>query len=356
MSIQIKLPHGLAIVEQNGINKLGTHLQSIIPKGQGLIITDSNVGPLYAQKVHRTLKASGFNTSTSTIPAGEKSKGFETFTKVAETVASLSTPITFVVGLGGGVVGDFSGFLAAIYRRGVPHVQIPTSLMAQVDSSVGGKNGLNAIAAKNMFGTILQPVLTLVDTQTLHTLGDREFYSGFGEIIKHMAISSPATLVKLSKIAKTAISQNLETLIAQNIRIKKHFVQNDILGNKGIRDQLNFGHTVGHAIEQVAGYGTYLHGEAISMGMVVALSISNQYGLPTEASAKVISLLEAYQLPTTIPANLVTTDLLEVLKQDKKFQGTIRFVLLKTLGKPYISNTVTYKAIAKAIDKCRIIA
>lgn len=349
----ICLQNSIAIVESNGLKKIGQHLSRVLPKGHGLIITDSNVGPIYANSASKILKLWGFSNSIITIPAGEKSKGWSTFTKVAETVADSDKPFTFIAGLGGGVVGDFSGFLASIYRRGVPHVQLPTSLMAQVDSSIGGKNGLNAIAAKNIYGTVCQPILTLTDPLTLQTLGEREFYSGFGEIIKQAILSQPKQLGILASLAPNIRDQDMEQIIARNIRIKMKCVQDDLLGTKGLRDKLNFGHTVGHAIEQVAGYGTYLHGEAISMGIVAALKASEQEGLPSSFTEEVIKLLELYKLPTSIPKNLSASRLINAITKDKKFQNNIRFVLLKEPGKAYISETVTYQGIATAIEQTR---
>jgi 3-dehydroquinate synthase len=258
----------------------------------------------------------------------------------------------FVVALGGGVVGDLAGFVAAIYLRGIPCVQIPTTIVAQVDSSVGGKTGVNARAGKNLIGAFHQPRLVLADTITLETLPDREYREGFAEVIKHAVIRDAAMLDELDPAAPRA---SLAPLIARNIAIKAAIVSADETERTGQRALLNFGHTVGHAVENVAGYGRLLHGEAISLGLCAALEISQRkYGLPDADAGRVREKLQAYGLPLTMPSDLDTEALLAAMRHDKKFsEGRIRYVVTPKLGEAFVADDVTEADIRTAIDSLR---
>ncbi len=244
-----------------------------------------------------------------------------------------------LIALGGGVVGDLAGFVAAIYYRGIPYVQIPTTVVSQVDSSVGGKTGVNASGGKNLLGAFHHPVLVLADPATLLTLPDREFNEGFAEIIKHAAIRDSEML----DILDPARRDGLADLIARNVGIKARIVVADEKEITGERALLNFGHTIGHAIEQAAGYGRFLHGEAISIGLHAALRLSvEKAGLSEAEAEKVVAALEAFQLPTRIPSDLETDALMEAMGHDKKFEsGQVRFVLLERLGSAFLSSSVT---------------
>ena len=258
-------------------------------RGACAIITDENVGRLHGAAVQKSLEAAGYAAQILAVPAGEKSKSLAAVENLADRmIAAGLYRKSFVVALGGGVVGDLAGFVAAIYHRGIPFLQIPTTIVAQVDSSIGGKTGVNARAGKNLLGTFHQPRLVLADTDTLSTLPDREFREGFAEVIKHAVIRDAAMLAELSPEAPR---QSLAPLIARNITIKAAIVSADEREESGLRALLNFGHTIGHAIENVAGYGRFLHGEAISLGLCAALEISvRKAGLPesdARATAKI---------------------------------------------------------------------
>jgi 3-dehydroquinate synthase len=259
---------------------------------------------------------------------------------------------SFVVALGGGVVGDLAGFVAATYQRGIPFVQIPTTIVAQVDSSVGGKTGVNLRAGKNLAGSFHQPRLVLADTGTLSTLPDREYREGFAEVIKHAAIRDASMLDELDPATPR---ESLAPLIARNIAIKAAVVAEDEKELSGARALLNFGHTIGHAVETVAGYGEFLHGEAISIGLAAALAVSERKcGLSEDDARRVREKLSAFGLPLTMPENLGTDALMAAAAKDKKFSnGKIHFVVVPRLGCAELTSDVTEEDLREAIDSIR---
>ena len=264
---------------------------------------------------------------------------------------------SFVIGLGGGVIGDISGFIAAIYQRGIPHVQIPTTLLAMVDSSIGGKTGVNTTNGKNLLGTVHQPSLVIDDVNVLKTLPRRAFNQGFAEVIKH-AIISDAKMISVLKSRNARSPQRslaLQSLIKRNIRIKSKIVAKDERDRTGERALLNFGHTVGHAIERAGNYRKFLHGEALSLGIVAACAISiKRAGLNPRQRDAVIELLQRFDLPTRLPKNFPRRKVFNALKFDKKFEGgKIRFVVTPRIGAAYLTSDVTLDDIHEAVDNCR---
>jgi hypothetical protein len=249
------------------------------------------------------------------------------------------------------VVGDLAGFVASIFYRGIPFVQIPTTIVAQVDSSVGGKTGVNVGEGKNLLGAFHQPRAVFIDPETLGTLPDREFREGFAEAIKHAAIRDAAMLDELAALDPNG-REVPAALIARNIAIKARIVEADEHETLGIRALLNFGHTIGHGIEASLPYGEMLHGEAISLGIRAALFLSERHaGLSPSASAKVIGLLEHYRLPLVLNDRITTDSVMEKLARDKKFSaGAIRFVVLDALGNAKVIDTVTTDDLREAID------
>ncbi len=259
-----------------------------------------------------------------------------------------------VVALGGGVVGDLAGFLAAVFYRGLPLVQVPTTIVAQVDSSVGGKTGVNVAEGKNLLGAFHQPRLVLVDPQTLTTLPDREFHEGFAEAIKHAAIRDAPMLDALA--ALNPANRNVPAeLIARNIAIKARVVEADEHETRDIRALLNFGHTIGHGIEAAVPYGQMLHGEAISLGIRAALFLSESHaGLSPVTSAAIHGLLAKFHLPLVLPTTMTTDTVMAKLLRDKKFSaGAIRFVLLDAPGSATVVDSVTASDLRKAIEHLR---
>jgi 3-dehydroquinate synthase len=261
---------------------------------------------------------------------------------------------SFVIALGGGVVGDLAGFVASVFYRGVPFVQIPTTIVSLVDSSVGGKTGVNIAEGKNLVGAFHQPQLVLADPATLSSLPGREYREGYAEAIKHAAIRDAEMFTELEALSPAAQAPPAE-LIARNIAIKARVVEEDEQETSGTRALLNFGHTIGHGIEAAVPYGTLLHGEAISLGIRAALMLSEEYSsLTREESERVLNLLKTFELPLILSDEIKTEVVLEKMKRDKKFSGgTINFVLLDKLGSAFVSKDVTWASIDKTIEALR---
>jgi 3-dehydroquinate synthase len=319
------------------------------------VISDETVSRFHAGPLMASLDAASFRPTLHTVPAGEASKSMAHVETVCrEMIRAGHDRKSLVVALGGGVVGDLAGFVAAIFYRGLPFVQIPTTIVAQVDSSVGGKTGVNVAEGKNLLGAFHQPRLVLVDPETLRTLPDREFREGFAEAIKHAAIRDAAMLDELAAL-DPAGRDVPAVLIARNIAIKARVVEADEQETLGIRALLNFGHTIGHGIEAAVPYGEMLHGEAISLGIRAALFLSERHaGLPEEASGRVIRLLEHFGLPLVLPQAISTSTVMAKMATDKKFAaGAICFVVLDRLGNAMVTSSVTAAGLEEAVDYLR---
>ena len=333
----------------------GPRIQAAGLKGRAAIITDDNVAPHYLATVEASLSRAGYETTSHIFPAGEGSKSLTEVENLCRSlIQSGHERSSFVVALGGGVTGDLAGFVASIFYRGIPFVQIPTTIVSQVDSAVGGKTGVNAPEGKNLIGSFHQPRLVLIDPETLLTLPGREFREGFAEVIKHAAIRDDAMLADLE--ALDPLDQNVPSeLIARNVAIKARVVEEDEQETSGVRALLNFGHTIGHGIEASVPYGTLLHGEAISLGIRAALMLSEQHaGLPAEASRRILNLLKHFQLPLVLAEGIQTDTILEKLSRDKKFSGGKKtFVLLDRLGNGITSNKVPMDSLASIITALR---
>lgn len=313
-----------------------------------VVISDDNVAALFAQKVMASLTSAGFRPTLLTVAAGEASKKLDEAGKLCDRmIAAGLDRSSFVLALGGGMVGDLAGFVAAIYHRGIPCVQAPTTLLAQVDSSIGGKTGVNTDAGKNLIGTWHQPALVISDVDTLATLPRREWRQGFAEIVKHAVIRDAAMFETLQRFDRT----ELAALVRRNVEIKAAIVAADERETTGERALLNFGHTIGHAIERAGDYNDFLHGEAISLGIVAACEISvRKAGLSDVDRGRIIQTLEAFELPTRLPANFPKERILEAIRFDKKFaQGQVRFVVVPAIGSARLAADVTIADIESAM-------
>jgi 3-dehydroquinate synthase len=343
------------VIGEGVLKQLGARVRKHLGGKTCAIISDTNVAPLFAGRVKRSLTSGGFQPMLITIPPGEKSKKLKQVGAICEQmIAAGLDRQSFVIGLGGGVVGDISGFVAAIYHRGIPHVQIPTTLLAMVDSSIGGKTGVNTNDGKNLLGVIHQPSLVIDDVDVLKTLPHREFNQGFAEIIKH-AIIADAKMFKTLQSWKARSSRQplaLQSLIKRNIKIKAAVVARDERDRSGERAILNFGHTVGHAIERAGNYRKFLHGEALSLGIVAACAVSiKRAGLAPRQRDAVINLLQRFDLPTRLPKNFPREKIFKALKFDKKFEaGKICFVVTPRMGAACLRSDVTLEDIHEAIN------
>jgi 3-dehydroquinate synthase len=305
---------------------------------KGLIVTDENVRAL-APAVGEGLRAAGIEAATAVLPAGEATKSLDYAADIYDAlVGSRADRHTVVVAVGGGVVGDLAGFVAATYARGVPLLMVPTSLLAQVDSSVGGKVGVNHPRAKNIIGAFYQPAGVWIDTDYLRTLPDRELRCGLAEAVKYGVILDAEFFTWQEEHAGAILargSEDLRRVVARSCRLKADVVQRDEREETGLRAVLNLGHTVAHAIEAVAGYGgEFEHGEAVAVGMVAECRIAERIGwIDSSVTNRVLKLLDAFGLPTSC-GGLGTGALLEAMTRDKKNRaGRIRFVLPRALGR-----------------------
>jgi 3-dehydroquinate synthase len=341
-----------AVVGADLLDQIGEYACKYLPCETCAIISDSNVALLFADRVNKSLALSGFRPLLMTIPSGEKSKTLEQAGAICdEMIAAGLDRQSFVIGLGGGVIGDISGFVAAIYHRGIPHVQVPTTLLAMVDSSIGGKTGVNTADGKNLLGAIHHPSLVIDDVDVLKTLPRREFNQGFAEIIKH-AVIADAKMFRTLQRWKASEALALQKLIKRNIQIKSNIVAKDEREKSGERAVLNFGHTVGHGIERAGDYRKFLHGEALSIGIVAACAISiKRAGLAPDQRDAIVDLLRRFQLPTSLPRNFPRKKILDAVTFDKKFEaGKVRFIVTPQIGTAHVSRDVTMKDVREAIE------
>ena len=305
------------------------------------VVTSDRIAPLYLDAVAQRLERAGKRVIRVQLPDGEEFKNWQTLNLIYDALLTARCDRkTTLIALGGGVVGDMTGFAAASYQRGVPFVQIPTTLLAQVDSSVGGKTAINHPLGKNMIGAFYQPNLVIIDTAVLDSLPERELRSGLAEVIKYGFIYDVAFLGWLEKNLEKLLARDpaaLQYAITRSCEIKAEIVAQDEREG-GIRAWLNLGHTFGHAIESGMGYGVWLHGEAVAAGMVMAAALSAALGcIPEAAAARVKTLVERTGLPVTGPA-LGSARYLELMRVDKKADaGEIRYVLLKALGEAFVA-------------------
>ena len=322
------------LIGRGCLDRAGEEAARIFPGGsKAVVVTDSNVGPLYAERVVSSLNSCGFRASAFSFPAGEENKNLPTVAKLYAAFAERElTRGDFAVALGGGVTGDLAGFAAATYLRGIRFLQIPTSLLAQIDSSVGGKTGADLPQGKNLIGAFHQPSLVLIDPDTLFTLPDRFFSDGLGEAVKYGCILDRGLF---ARIAEGDVKKNIEPMIARCVNLKRELVERDECDN-GDRMLLNFGHTFGHALEKLHGYKGLTHGEAVGIGMVMMSRCGEAAGLTEPGTAERIAcVLQKYGLPVSDGAGI--RDVARAAHMDKKsIGGEIRLVLLRKIGEGFL--------------------
>ncbi len=331
-------------------------LLKFLPNQRATIISNTTVAPLYLERLTAALTKHGVQVSNVVLPDGESYKNSESlnliYSALLEARCERTTPL---IALGGGVIGDMTGYAAATYLRGVPFIQIPTTLLSQVDSSVGGKTGINHPLGKNMIGAFYQPLVVLADIKTLNTLPDRELKAGLAEVIKYGLIRDLPFLAWLESNMGKLLTRDVEALqyaIARSCQNKADVVGVDER-ESGERALLNLGHTFGHAVENAMGYGVWLHGEAVAAGTMMAVDLSRRMGWLTEQDViRVRTLFERAGLPTVAP-QLGLERYLDLMGLDKKVtNGKIRFVLLKALGDAVITNEVPQALLAQTLEAC----
>ena len=338
-------------IGENLLADAGAMIGEKLPGAKCAIITDKNVAQLHLDSLKKSLEAANIEHSQFIVEPGEASKSFEVLQAIVDHILDRRFERNdIVIGFGGGVVGDLAGFAASVVRRGMNFVQIPTSLLAQIDSSVGGKTGINAAQGKNLIGAFLQPQMVIADTQLLKTLSKREFRAGYAEMIKYGLIDKPEFFIHLEKkwVQVFAFGEELIEAIAISCRAKAEIVAQDEFEN-GTRALLNLGHTFGHALEAACGYDSkrLVHGEGVAIGTVLAHEFSNRMNLCDADSVERVKFHFAQVgLPTAIsdiPGAMPSAQrLFEFILQDKKVsRGELTFILTKGLGKSYIANNVT---------------
>ena len=320
------------------LDGIGKEAQSFGFSPKCAIISNPTVFELYGERVTGSIEKAGFDICTVLIPDGEEYKDlFWVYHILSKLLQAGLDRNSVIFALGGGVIGDITGFVASVYMRGISFIQIPTTLLSQVDSSVGGKTGVNHPLGKNMIGTFYQPRLVWIDVQTLETLPEREFLAGMAEVIKYGIIWDRDFFYYLKDNREGILKLSPEPLteiIRRSCEIKAEVVSKDER-EAGLRAILNYGHTVGHAVETVTNYREYLHGEAVAIGMVYEAALSAKMNmLSNDETAEIKTLLKEYKLPVRVKELLNSTDLLKAMRIDKKvISGTLRFILPEKIGK-----------------------
>lgn len=325
------------------INDIGLRLKEFRPS-KVAVISNETVFPLYRDTVLRSFSEYNIVPEIILLPDGEEYKDFQQAHHIhGELLKARFDRSSLLIALGGGVVGDITGFVASTYMRGIRFIQVPTTLLAQVDSSVGGKTGVNHPLGKNMIGTFYQPSLVIIDIDTLRTLPKKEFYAGMAEVIKYGVIADRAFFdyIRDNRDNILALGESIIHVIKRSCEIKADVVSKDER-EAGLRAILNFGHTVGHAVETVTGYTKFLHGEAVAMGMCAAAALAVKMGMFEQAGAELIrELVAMYSLPVDMPGGLNAADMISAMEIDKKAEGgRLRFVLPEAIGKVRIEDDV----------------
>lgn len=340
------------------LSEAGALMAPLLPAPKVIVLSDDNVAPLYAGILIKSLQDAGIAChASSVIPHGEASKSFAMIERLAgEWLAAGIDRSTTIVALGGGVVGDIAGFLAAVLLRGIGFVQIPTTLLAQVDSSVGGKTGVNTPQGKNLVGAFWQPKIVVIDVQTLMTLPPREKRAGYAETVKYGLINDPDFFSWLESNGKDLLAGDAAAqakAIGRACRAKAAIVEQDEKETGGLRALLNLGHSFGHALESMSGHdGSLLHGEAVAIGMAMAFDLSARLGLcPASEASRVKGHMAALGLPVTMPKGTDVRLMLDYMKRDKKIQsGQIKLVLARGIGRAFLSPGVDEKTLLEFLE------
>ncbi|NIO39459.1 MAG: 3-dehydroquinate synthase [Burkholderiales bacterium] len=330
---------------------IAAHLQS----DRAVVVTNETVAPLFLERIERSLREVSVDLLAITLPDGEQYKTWETLNTIFDALlAARCDRTTTIIALGGGVIGDVAGFAAATYQRGISYIQIPTTLLAQVDSSVGGKTAINHPLGKNMIGAFYQPRLVVADTATLASLPPRELSAGLAEVIKYGAIMDAGFFAWLEQNMERLVAREPEVLadaVEVSCRCKAQIVAADER-EAGRRAVLNFGHTFGHAIEAGLGFGNWLHGEAVAAGMVLAAKLSARQGdISDQDVSRLEALLERAGLPITAPS-LGAARYLKLMGYDKKVhKGKLRLVLLRSIGAAYLTGDFSLAKLTQLLEE-----
>lgn len=346
------------VVGYNTLSRLGARLKSLKIGRDAVIITNPAINRYHGKALISGLKKNGFSVKVMDVPAGERSKSAKTALRLMEDIARYDClKKIFIIAFGGGVVGDLAGYVAAVYKRGIPYVQVPTTLLAQVDSAIGGKVAIDLSVGKNLVGAFYQPKIVWSDVAVLSTLTQRQIRNGLAEAVKYGVIADAELFANIAGNYQRLLNLDpgaLTHVVCRSSRIKRDVVVADEKETKGIRTVLNFGHTVGHAIEAAGKYNRHHHGEAIALGMRVAADISRQKKMCKAGDVSALNdVLSRIALPERIQ-KVKTADILGFMRHDKKFlSGKNRFVLMTRIGKVKVLEDVPLGMVKKAINACR---
>ncbi len=338
------------------LGRIGSFARRLNPSGKCAVLTDENVGPLYGDTVCGSLAAEGFEPHRISIPAGEEQKNLQRFGRLCEELVEAGLDRkSLLVALGGGVVGDIGGFVAASYMRGIPYLQVPTTLLAQVDSSVGGKTAVNLPQGKNLVGAFYQPAGVFIDTSVLQTLPGRELRAGMVEVIKHGIIRDAAYFAWIEGHLEELMALEGDAVlhaVQRSCEVKAQVVAADEREG-GLRAILNYGHTVAHALEALSSYGKFRHGEAVAVGMEVAAALARRHlGLGESDARRQRELLKRLGVPTRME-DVGAEEIMRKIGQDKKtLGGTPRFVLARRIGQVEVCADVPLQAVRDALLAC----
>lgn len=339
MKLRVELPQNSydIIIEKNILEKLDVEIKNIFSGEKIFILTDENVNKYYGEKVYDILKKVGYDVKKMIVEAGEKSKSFSSLSKIYNELLDFKfTRTDLIITLGGGVIGDLGGFVASTFLRGVPFIQVPTSLLAQVDSSVGGKVGVDLEKGKNLVGSFYQPKKVIIDPMVLESLEDRFFYDGMAEVIKYGCIKDKELFFNLLNYRnKSEVMKNIEYIIYTCCKIKKEVVENDEK-DTGERMILNFGHTIGHGIEKFYNYERYTHGEGVAIGMYEITKLSEKFGETEEETSDLLKqILIKYHLPYKLEIDL--QNLKDIIALDKKnLNKKLNLIFISEIGQSKI--------------------
>jgi len=344
------------IIGKNILRHLGKYIRELNIGSDAYVVTNALIRDKYGKLLSTALKKSGFTVRFKIVPDTEKSKSMKGATSIIKDITQYDkNRKVFIVAFGGGVIGDLAGFVASIYKRGVAYIQVPTTLLAQVDSSIGGKTAVDLSQGKNLVGAFYQPRIVFSDCNVLKTLATRQIQSGLAEIIKYGIIKDTRLFDYLERNYPDILDLKtpaLEFIVTRSSRIKADIVGQDEREEKGVRTILNFGHTIGHAIEAAARFKGYNHGEAVALGMLVASDISKKLNLINITTAQRIEgLIAAVGLPTRIK-KISLTDIIKMHYHDKKFTGPVnKFVLIRGIGKTKVVKNIPLKIIRQALEE-----
>ncbi len=329
------------IIKKDSLKDISDYIKDIAGGERIAVITDENVAPHYAGILEKSLEASGYTTKTIVMPAGEATKSIDNLPEIYRQLIEFEmTRSDSIIALGGGVIGDLGGYVAATYLRGIKYIQIPTTLLSQVDSSVGGKVAVNLKQGKNLVGCFYQPKIVIIDPNVLDTLSDRYFIDGMAEVIKYGCVFDSEFFLFLESLkTKENFMENIEHIIAKSLMHKRAVVQNDVY-DTGERMLLNFGHTLGHAVESYYNYSRYTHGEAVAIGMAEITEYSEKIGITKQGTAKAIKdLLCAVGLETEMDTHDREEIAKHVVFDKKRLDGVLKLVLLEDIGRGVIRDS-----------------